>query len=88
VERIGPFITGNYLDSVEDVTAMAIETFSDGRTYYTYELNAPYGKTGSRQLAAFAVKGELAYLWVCAASDKQWSKSESTLRHMLQSFTA
>ena len=56
VERIGPFITGNYLDSVEDVVAMDTVTLGDGRTYYTYELAAPYAKDGARLLAAFAIK--------------------------------
>jgi hypothetical protein len=56
VERIGPFITGNYLDSVEDVVAMDTVTLGDGRTYYTYELAAPYAKDGARLLAAFGIK--------------------------------
>ena len=88
VERIGPFITGNYLDSVEDVVAASEEKFEDGKTYYTYELDTPYAKNGSRQLAAFTIKGNLCYLFVTAASDKQWAKSEKTLRHMLKSFKA
>lgn len=88
IERIGPFVTGNYLDSVEDVVASSSETFADGRTYYTYELNAPYGKNGSHQLAAVTIKGDLCYIFVTAASDKQWAKSEGTLRHMQKSFKA
>lgn len=88
IEQIGPFITGNYLDSVEDVVSMNTEEFSDGRTYYTYEIAAPYAKVGTHQLAAFTTKGDLAYLWVVAGNDKQWGKAESKLRYMLKTFTA
>jgi PsbP len=89
IEQIGPFITGNYLDSVEDdVLSMKTEEFADGRTYYTYEINAPYAKVGTHQLAAFTTKGDLAYLWVVAGNDKQWGKAESKLRYMLKSFKA
>ena len=88
IEQIGPFITGNELDSLDDVVSMASEEFADGKTYYTYELNASYAKFGTHQLAAFTAKGELAYLWVVAGNDKQWAKAESKLRYMLKSFTA
>lgn len=56
VERIGPFITGNYLDSVEDAVAMGTAQFDDGRTYYTYELVTPYAKEGAHSLCAFGIK--------------------------------
>jgi len=88
VERIGPFITGNYLDSVEDVTNMGMETFDDGRTYYTYELLTPYAKVGTHLLAACTIKGDLVYLFVAGANQSQWQKSEKKLRHMVKSFTA
>jgi hypothetical protein len=89
IEQVGPFITGNYLDSVDDdVLDMKIEEFSDGRTYYTYEIYAPYAKVGTHQLAAFTTKKDLAYLWVVAGNDKQWGKAESKLRYMLKTFKA
>jgi len=89
IEQIGAFITGNYLDSVEDdVLDMKSEEFADGRTYYTYELYAPYAKMGTHQLAAFTTKGELAYLWVVAGNDKQWGKAQDKLKYMLKSFKA
>lgn len=56
IESVGAFVTGNYLDSVEDVSSMSQEKFSDGQDYYTYELYAPYAKTGSHFLAAITVK--------------------------------
>ena len=56
VERIGPFITGNYLDSTDDVVAMDTERFADGRTYYTYELITPYAKDAPHSYAAFGIK--------------------------------
>lgn len=88
VESIGAFITGNYLDSVEDVVAASTQQLSDGRTYYMYELLAPYAKDGAHLLAALGIKGDLAYLWVVSASEKQWAKSEGTLRHMVTAFKA
>ena len=87
IEQIGDFITGNYLD-IDDVTSTTVEDFADGRTYYVYEIAAPYAKVGTHQLAAFTVKGEQAYLWIIAANDKQWAKSESKLRHVFKSFAA
>lgn len=88
VERVGAFITGNYLDSIEDVVAMDTKTFDDGRTYYTYELVTPYAKDGEHFLAALTIKSGLVYIWVVGGTEKQWAKSESTLRHMLSSFKA
>ena len=87
IDSIGAFITGSYLDA-DDVSSMTTETLSDGRPYYVYEVNAPYAKVGTHQLAAFTVKGDLAYLWVVAGSDKQWSKAEGKLRHMWKAFKA
>jgi len=80
VERIGNFITGNYLDT-EDVTNIQVK---DG--YYVYEVFAPYAKDGAHSIAAFTVKKDLAYLFVVAANEKQWAKSEEKLRHMVDSF--
>lgn len=86
IESIGPFITGNYLDSVDDVVSAGTGELADGRPCYLYELAAPYAKVGTHQLAAFAIKGDLAYLWVLAGSDKQWARAEPKLRHMLAAF--
>ena len=89
IESVGAFVTGNYLDSVEDVTAISTETFRDGREYYTYELYAPYAKTGSHFGAAVTVKNDLVYLFVVGGNDKQWATNgEALLRDTLRSFKA
>jgi len=88
IESVGAFVTGNYLDSVEDVTSMGVEKLSDGREYYLYELYAPYAKTGSHFGAAVTVKGDLVYLFVVGGSDRQWAKSEDQLKYILKSFKA
>lgn len=89
IESVGAFVTGNYLDSVEDVTAMSTETFKDGREYYTYELYAPYAKTGSHFGAAVTVKNDLVYLFVVGGNDKQWAANgDALLRDTLRSFRA
>jgi len=89
IESVGAFVTGNYLDSVEDVTAMSIEKFQDGREYYTYELYAPYAKTGSHLGAAVTVKNDLVYLFVVGGNDKQWAMNgEALLKDTLRSFKA
>jgi hypothetical protein len=83
VERIGSYITNTYLDS-EDVLNIQEK---DG--YYVYEVFAPYAKDHmDHNLAAFTVKKDLFYLFVVSANEKQWSKSEDTLRHMVSSFKA
>ena len=85
VERIGSYITNTYLDS-EDV--LNIQKKDDGG-YYVYEVLAPYAKDHlDHNLAAFTVKKDLFYLFVVSANEKQWSKSEETLRHMVDSFKA
>lgn len=84
---LGPFITGTYLDE-EDVVSAASERRDDGRTYYTYEINASYGTNGPHTVSAATVKGDLALLMVAAANDRQWARSEATLRQMVETFRA
>lgn len=87
LEAIGPFITGTYLD-MEDVKAVKTEKRDDGLTYYKYEVFAPYGTNGAHSIATITTKGELALMLVLSASDKQWAKSESKLRQVLETFRA
>lgn len=87
VELVGNFITGNYLDS-EDVLSATTGKLSDGREAYFYEINAFYAQNGNHCLAAFTVKDNAAYLFVASANDKQWASSEGKLRTMVDSFKA
>jgi hypothetical protein len=101
------------------VTSIETKQFADGKTYYVYEVLAPYSKDGAHNLVAFTVKvggrvpggclgharactwlaadprphatrpqGDLAYLFVLSANEKQWAKSEARLRTMLETFRA
>lgn len=89
IESVGAFVTGNYLDSVEDVTKMSIEKFQDGREYYTYDIYAPYAKVGSHFGAAVTVKNDLVYLFVVGGNDKQWAANgDALLQDTLRSFKA
>lgn len=90
IESVGAFVTGNYLDSVEDdVTKITTEKFSDGREYFVYEIYAPYAKTGTHFGAAVTVKDDLVYLFVVGGNDKQWSTSANALMNdTLRSFKA
>lgn len=58
----------------------------DGRTYYTYEINANYGKVGPHTLTSVTAAGELALLLVISANDKQWAKNQARLRKVSDSF--
>ncbi|GIL88259.1 hypothetical protein Vretimale_14136 [Volvox reticuliferus] len=86
LERVGNYITGTYLD--EDALVASNSRSQDGLTYYLYELNAPYAKAGARSYTACTVKGDLAFLFVASATEKQWGKLESSLRRVVESFRA
>lgn len=90
IESVGAFVTGNYLDSVDDdVTKITTEKFKDGREYFVYEIYAPYAKTGTHFGAAVTVKDDLVYLFVVGGNDKQWSSNSSALMNdTLRSFKA
>ncbi|KAG2492356.1 hypothetical protein HYH03_009304 [Edaphochlamys debaryana] len=86
LERVGNYITGSYLD--EDALIAAASKQLDGQTYYFYELNAPYSKIGARSYTSLTVKGDLAYLFIATASEKNWSKMEPMLKTVVESFRA
>ncbi|GIL59903.1 hypothetical protein Vafri_14569 [Volvox africanus] len=86
LERVGNYITGTYLD--EDALVASNSRTQDGLTYYLYELNAPYAKTGAHSYTACTVKGDLAFLFVASATEKQWAKLEGNLRKVVESFRA
>lgn len=87
LDSVGPFITGTYLDD-EDVVSVITKEQDDGRTYYYYEINAPYGTNGPHTLTAMTTKGELALLFIVSATDKQWSRAQGKLRQVVETFRA
>lgn len=88
IGRIGSILTGADFDADESLVASGSSKGPDGRTYYTYELNSPYSKTGNRILASVTTKGEVFLILKLSASDKQWAKAEDTLRKARDTFTA
>ncbi|CAD7697068.1 unnamed protein product [Ostreobium quekettii] len=87
LQSIGPYITGTVLDE-EDLVSAESKKQDDGRTYYMYEVNTPYGTFGTHAVASCTTKGDLALLLVATANDKQWAKSQSNLRKIASSFRA
>lgn len=81
---LGPFVTGNSFDP-EEVMGTSVQRRGD-QTYYTYELETPYAKTGAHNLATATAKGNAVMLFVVSASDAQWSSSEKLLRSIVNSF--
>jgi hypothetical protein len=60
----------------------------DGRTYYYFELNAPYGTLGPHSFSACTTKGDVALLFIASASEKQWANSKDSLMKAAQTFRA
>ncbi|KAL6764681.1 hypothetical protein V8C86DRAFT_2468060 [Haematococcus lacustris] len=85
--RIGPYITGSYYDE-DSLQAMSTLQPGDGLTYYEYELNSLDAASAPRSLTVATAKGEVLYLLVCTASEKQWKGAEATLRTVAESFRA
>ena len=84
----GAFITGTQPPEPEDVVSTQVVSREDGLTYYQYEIFAPYGTNGPHTLSTCTTKGDLALLFIVAANDKQWARTEGTLRQVVQSFRA
>ncbi|KAG2447718.1 hypothetical protein HYH02_007178 [Chlamydomonas schloesseri] len=87
LQRVGNYITGTYLDE-DDLVSATSKKLDDGLTYYYYELNAPYAKVGGHSYTACTVKGDLAFLFITSANDKQWAKLEGSLKQTVDTFRA
>ena len=55
---------------------------------YLYEVNATYGTVGPHSVAAVTTTGDLAFLFVLSATDKQWAKAGDKLRRVVRTFRA
>ncbi|KAJ7215707.1 hypothetical protein O6H91_02G035400 [Diphasiastrum complanatum] len=84
ISALGPFVTGNSYDPDEVTRTAVLER--DGQKFYNYELETPFAKTGTHNLAAATAKGNVVLLLVVSANDIQWSNSEKILRNILNSF--
>jgi hypothetical protein len=86
--RIGPYITGGYFD--EDAVVAEEEIAGpDGLTYYQYQLYALDAlNNGPHSLTSATAKGEVLYLFILTATEKQWKASEKVFRSVRDSFRA
>ncbi|KAG6541081.1 hypothetical protein Mapa_017519 [Marchantia paleacea] len=84
LSSLGQFVTGNSFDP-EEVIETSVERRGD-QTFYTYQLETPFAKTGQHNLATATAKGNVVMLFVVSATDKQWQASEKLLRTILESF--
>ncbi|KAJ3669204.1 hypothetical protein LUZ60_011154 [Juncus effusus] len=84
IASLGPFVTGNTLES-DELVETSVEKI-DGLTYYTYVLETPFALTGTHNLAKATAKGNTVVLFVVSASDKQWNSSQKTLKTIVDSF--
>eukprot|EP00884_Botryococcus_braunii_P009120 jgi/Botrbrau1/18209/Bobra.53_1s0068.1 len=86
IESLGPYITGTFLDA-EDVVSKRKEE-RDGELFYLYETFAPYGTSGAHAVTAVTTKGDLAFLFVLSANEKQWAQSSGKLKQLVELFRA
>lgn len=55
LEAVGSYITGTFLDE-ESVISMEQKRQSDGRVYYYYEVDSPYGLLGRHSYSVCTTK--------------------------------
>lgn len=84
INSFGPYITGTNVEEEDVVSATSKQV--DGRTYYDYEIYAPYAINPPHGLATLTTKGDAAILFVINATDKQWGASKDKLKSVLESF--
>mmetsp|Transcript_10470 Transcript_10470/g.27302 ORF Transcript_10470/g.27302 Transcript_10470/m.27302 type:complete len:239 (+) Transcript_10470:51-767(+) len=87
LQRVGSYMTGTYFDE-DSVVAINTKTKADGMEYYEYELNQLDAFTGPHALAQVTSKGEVLYMFLGVANDKQWNKNQGTMRKVVDSFKA
>ncbi|CAK9209467.1 unnamed protein product [Sphagnum troendelagicum] len=86
IAALGPFVTGNSYDP-DEVLETSVQ-HRGNQTYYTYQLQTPFARTGTHNLAIATAKGSVVLLCVVSANDSQWASSEPLLKEILNSFTA
>ena len=84
IGSFGPYITGTNVEEEEVLSATAKKI--GGRTYYDYEVFAPYGTQPPHGLASLTTKGDAAILFVVNATEKQWANSKDKLKSVVDSF--
>ncbi|KAK9832104.1 hypothetical protein WJX81_007290 [Elliptochloris bilobata] len=84
---VGAFITGTSPPDDEDVERKEVREV-DGRTYYMYELHASDSIDKPHSVSTITTKGDLAFLFIASATDKQWARSAPKLRKVVETFRA
>ncbi|KAF5827546.1 psbP domain-containing protein 6, chloroplastic [Dunaliella salina] len=87
LQRVGSYMTGAYFDE-DSVVAVNTKTKADGIEYYEYELNQIDAQTGPHTIAQVTSKGEVLYMLLGIANEKQWNKGQDTMHKVMDSFKA
>ena len=89
IAALGSFVTGTYLDE-EDVVSSTVTADSAGNPQFRYEIYAPTvgGSLGPHAAVSVTAKGDLAFLFLVSANDKQWAKNADMLKAVAKTFKA
>ena len=89
IAALGSFVTGTYLDE-EDVVTSTTAVDGGGNPQFQYEIYAPTvgGSLGPHAAVSVTAKGDLAFLFLVSANDKQWAKNADMLKAVAKTFTA
>ena len=88
IAALGSFVTGTYLDE-EDVVTSSADVDAGGNPQYRYEVYAPtVGAAAPHAAVSVTAKGDLAFLFLVSATDKQWAKNADMLRAVAKTFKA
>ncbi len=89
IAALGSFVTGTYLDE-EDVVTTTVAADGGGNPQFRYEVFAPTvgGSLGPHAAVSVTAKGDLAFLFLVSANDKQWAKNADMLKAVAKTFTA
>eukprot|EP00205_Picochlorum_sp_RCC944_P004657 CAMPEP_0182614198 /NCGR_PEP_ID=MMETSP1330-20130603/29285_1 /TAXON_ID=464278 /ORGANISM="Picochlorum sp., Strain RCC944" /LENGTH=274 /DNA_ID=CAMNT_0024833995 /DNA_START=40 /DNA_END=861 /DNA_ORIENTATION=+ len=82
INALGPNITGNTIEEEEVAKKEAKKI--NGITYYWYELDTPYAKTGQKQVASIAATENAVFVLAVSATDKQWNQNKDKLTEIAQ----
>jgi len=85
--RIGPYVTGTYFDE-DSLQSAGSRKGDDGLTYYMYEIYQLDAQNGPHNVCAVTAKGEVLFVFMATANDKQWRSSEGIMRKAVDSFRA
>ncbi|GAB5365894.1 hypothetical protein AAMO2058_001097500 [Amorphochlora amoebiformis] len=93
IQKIGPFVTGDYYDG-EDMPTVTTVSKSNGQTYYTYVIESPGAVNGPHNIAVVSVvPGPTdrdryhAIMVVASANNAEWDKGSAEILSVAKSFS-